>query len=574
MKKFLLILALFIIISADDDVDPCTSGYESLKESTCQRLQHTGLSAQCSYSNNNCKKGYTECNQYAPSGSETFESSVCTSILPSDVNYICEVKTGANNAKTCEPKLKTCSKHDERDNCVNLDAGTGQRCVLFEDGKCEAHSESCSGLDQSKCDTNIPKDKSKICEWTSGTSGSCGETNRKCEKYQKFYDKYSTGFTAGTGDDFIPCISLTAETDQRCVLKDDRKTCEGHYSVCEKANKNETTCKNNIPIDNTNYCQWKPGSNGVADSCETKDRLCNNFISFTDNISSNVNSCLQLTASDPLKICYLTGDNNKCGETYKDCSSGDGEGNESLCRGINILNDEKNGFIKTLECSYSGTTCTRVVKDCNKYEYNENEDTPAICGALTLDDSTNKVCVYDENLKRCDAKPLTCDSYNKIVSDTTQRIENDCKKITPLSKDINNNFVEDKLSYCYYEQSTCKLGAKSCELITDPDTCNRKTSLADKPNKRCLYIKNTKTCVETYNKCEDYNDDTTAATKLRDVCELIQPIYDYSSNPERYKYNCTFVSTTAGGITSTSCVKKRSIAKNINYQGNNILAVI
>ena len=39
MKKFLLILALFIIISADDDVDPCTSGYELLKENTCHSLQ-------------------------------------------------------------------------------------------------------------------------------------------------------------------------------------------------------------------------------------------------------------------------------------------------------------------------------------------------------------------------------------------------------------------------------------------------------------------------------------------------------------------------------------------------------
>lgn len=57
MKKFLLILALFIIISADDDVDPCTSGYELLKENTCHSLQHTGLSAQCSYSNNIVKKG-------------------------------------------------------------------------------------------------------------------------------------------------------------------------------------------------------------------------------------------------------------------------------------------------------------------------------------------------------------------------------------------------------------------------------------------------------------------------------------------------------------------------------------
>ena len=69
------------------------------------------------------------------------------------------------STKSCIPELKKCSDHTSDDDCISLQAGDGQRCLLLEGGKCEAHYNDCTQLTsqgEAKCVANIPNDNSNM----------------------------------------------------------------------------------------------------------------------------------------------------------------------------------------------------------------------------------------------------------------------------------------------------------------------------------------------------------------------------------------------------------------------------
>lgn len=60
--------------------------------------------------------------------------------------------------------------------------GNNKRCI-YRAGACEEHYNSCNGLDETKCQNNIPLDPNKICKWK---ESSCQQDDRKCSEYIEF----------------------------------------------------------------------------------------------------------------------------------------------------------------------------------------------------------------------------------------------------------------------------------------------------------------------------------------------------------------------------------------------------
>ena len=530
MKKLIIILVLFaLIVTDEEEIDPCSSKYENLLKTTCESLSG-GTTGYCIYSNSQCIKKYTSCSSYAPSGSETFNDETCRSIEPSNGIYKCIVQ-GSGTSKTCVQTKKSCSDHDSRDTCINLEIEAGQRCVLLENDQCVAHYESCSGLPRDKCNTNFPKDKSKQCIW----SDSCIEKDKECKDYgSDWSDKYTT-------TSHPSCPNLIAGVGQRCVLLSDDKTCEAHYESCSNAPQEK--CNGNIPKGNSNSCIWDKPSGSSEYSCTSIQRLCKDFITFVDNYQSeNTATCLDLVSTDQSsKSCYYNEEGN-CDEYYTSCSSGNGK--QDICPTIKPLNDAKDGFKKFYECTYSGTTCTETLKKCNEYQYDQENVLESDCASLQVTDSNYQKCVYDSDKKKCDVKFKTCDSYNNFVTDPNQRVQKTCEDI-----------YEDDYQECYLDTNkVCKSKEKDCNQITDKDICNSQ-QLSDKPTKRCLFLSNN-TCIETYKTCEDYNSDTSITNKLKDICEVIEPEY-----ADGYIYNCT-LKTNSG---TTSCEKNKIECEDYKY---------
>ena len=110
--------------------------------------------------------------------------------------------------------IKECADYDSKDNnCINLQAGENQRCVLLSDGKCQPHYEECSQVSgQNSCNSNIPKDTSKKCVW----DGSCGETDRLCEDYITYNDKYIND----NSQTLKTCFQLEAEANKICIYEE------------------------------------------------------------------------------------------------------------------------------------------------------------------------------------------------------------------------------------------------------------------------------------------------------------------------------------------------------------------
>ena len=538
MKKLLLILALFALISTDEvEIDPCSTNYENLLKTTCESLSHSD-SSQCVYSNSQCKEAYLSCSNYAPTGSESFNDGTCRSILPSDVNYKCIVQS-SGNTKTCVSQKKSCSEHDSRDTCIYLEAGDNQRCVLLTNGQCIAHYDSCEGLGKDKCDTNFPKDKSKRCIWS---GNSCTEKDKECEDYGSNWLDKNEIINSNTNNHPL-CQNLKAGTDQRCVLLSDQTTCEAHYESCSKAP--EEKCNGNIPKGNANACKWDKPSESSDYSCIQTKRLCKNFITFTDNYSSeNTAGCFDLVSTEPdLKTCYINGD-GKCDEYYTSCTSGNNK--ENICPTIKPFNVAKTGFEKIYECTYSGTTCTKTLKKCNDYEYDQEGDNESVCALLKVTDDNNQQCVYDPDKKRCDEKYKTCSSYNNVVTDSNKRNQTIC-----------GNINVGPYYFCTLDtDKLCKMKEKACNQITDKETCNEKV-FTEKPTKRCLFLRNN-TCIETYKTCENYNSDNSIATKLKDICEVIDPEYN-----DGYIYNCTFKTETS------TCEKNKIECEYYNFPDEN-----
>ena len=430
MKKLILLIAL-IALGHSQDTYSCTNT-NAIKKQICESIKINEKNA-CAYSGSSCTEGYTKCEDYKPASD--FTDSKCTSINPSDSNYKCKVQ-GEGNAKSCVTELKECSEYATANNCIDLKAGDGQRCVLYN-GNCEAHKDECNGLTQNKCENNIPKLNTKKCKWS---SNSCTSVDRLCEDLISYSDKYG-------GSDIETCPNLKIDSS---TLSSSMYTC-GYIGGC------------------TAYPK----------SCEV------------------------------------------------------GNDNKAVCESITPLNDQRTAVDELSKCTYSGTKCSKEEKKCLEFANSIND--PLNCGLLKTSNG-NKMCMsgfsINSYLHFCKEEYITCDSYNKDITDKKQRDSNTCSSITP--KDPKTK-VPDYHSECYLDSdSNCVIRKKECSQLS-PSICNEHTfDDSSKSNKRCLYTDDDG-CKEIYKKCSDYNTLEEAQRNKKD-CEIIESTEE--SNP--FLFKCVF----------------------------------
>ena len=432
MKKLILLITLIAIGHSQDTYD-CTDTY-SIKKQICESIKINGKNA-CAYSSltSTCSEGYTKCEDYNPESG--FTDSKCTSINPSDSNYKCKVQ-GEGNAKSCVTELKECSEYATLgDNCIDLKAGDGKRCVLYN-GNCKAHKDECNGLAQIECENNIPKSNTKKCKWS---SNSCTSVDRLCEDLISYSDKYG-------GLDIKTCPNL----------KIDSSTLSSSMYTC-----------------------------GYIGGCTTYPKSCE------------------------------AGNNNKV-----------------LCESITPLNDQRTALDELSKCTYSGTKCSKEEKKC--LDFAEHINNPSNCGLLKTSND-NKMCMSgfstSSYLSFCKEEYITCDSYNKDITEKSKRDSKICSSITP--KDPKTK-VPDYHSECYLDsESNCVIRKKECNKL-DYSICNDHVfDDSSKSNKRCLYTDGE--CKEIYKKCSDYNA-LEASKRNKEDCEIIEPTDE--SNP--FLFKCVF----------------------------------
>ena len=135
----------------------------------------------------------------------------------------------------------------------------------------------------------------------------------------------------------------------------------------------------------------------------------------------------------------------------------------------------------------------------------------------------------------CKEEYITCDSYNKDITDKSKRDSTFCSSIIP--KDPNTREA-DSHSECYLNSDkNCVIRKKECNQL-DSKTCNEHTfDDSSKSNKRCLYTSGE--CKEIYKTCSAYNT-LEASKKNKEDCEIIESTDE--TNP--FLFKCVFNSDT------------------------------
>ena len=411
-----------------------------------------------------------------------------------------------------------CSDRFNMENICNSFINDQTSKCIYSEGKCVPGYSECgeyapdSNFDDKTCTSIIPSDtKTECVPEGEGNNRRCVPKKLKCEKFKKLSD--------------CKDLAVDDEETQRCVVVDGTK-CETHYKNCEVVT-NSGICSKNIPSDNSKKCIWS------SNSCTEDDRTCDAFINFYDKDGS-YKACHELKKDDK-QVCFLEG--GKCLSYYKKCDFG----TKTNCATIKPFDQSKidangngygiNSFNPKAYCAWekkdgeSEESCHEENYECNQVKGEENK------GVCQLIDATNtkKKCTYDETNKKCTEIYPTCQSYNDDSSVKTKDSAT-CRNIKIANGDHYT---------CTLEEDSCVEKKKECKDITDKTICNShvfENSDGDtKQNKKCTFLANN-TCVETYKKCSDYQDDATIADKLKSICEIIPPFTDIDG----YFYNCTF----------------------------------
>ena len=491
MKRLIILLALITICHNADD---CTD-FESQVITSCEALGSSSGSNICIYSDNRCIPSFKECSDYNPSTS--FVDSTCTLITPSDGKYKCVVKADGSTKKTCEPELKVCAEHDANDDCINLKAETGQRCVLFN-GQCKAHYETCSELSKETCSANIPKDTSTKCVWNS-QSNSCGPSDRVCEDYIVYEDKY-----LGDTVNRKTCQQLTAETNKVCVFFDN-KECKQYYDSCGKGDEDQALCGNIKPLNagKTGFDPlYKCFYSDSDSSCKKEPKECSDFESGKDDKET----CENLAASEN-KMCYYNSAKDKCLEIYETCTSYNLVETDSNKRTSTICEEiipRIEGSEKTEDQS---SICFLDEDDENKCKSRKRKceeiQKEGVCNNQALEDK-NKRCLFTGS--KCIEIYKTCDLYQENVSNKNK---GDCEIIEP-------NYADQLIYKCEFNEKNqeCSKKKLKCEeyLGQDEDYCKSLKVNLD-PGLKCALIGGK--CIEQYDICDSYDG------KNKTICESI-----------------------------------------------------
>ena len=563
MKKAILIICLIAIISAD--TDPC-SAFDSMVSSTCEELSS---STECIYSGNQCISNYDNCEEYSPESG--FDDAKCLGIIPIDPLNICEVKT-EGGAKTCHERLRQCSEHTSNDNCLDLQAGEGQRCLLIENKKCEAHYTDCSSLTskgKTQCEANIPNDGSKICSWS---SNACTTADRYCEKYLQYQ-----GPITETSEN---CINLKAEESKVCIFEEG-KTCRQVYDGCDKGNNDESLCNAIKPLnldktdyDHFNKCVYNsPNCEAQLKNCEDYEKGFDDYIicSFLSKLIITNKMCSYDDSKDECKEIYITCD------SYNQVVTNPDDRDKTICQAIvprNISTEIENRY--SICDLNDAKECISQKKPCNKFteEY--------YCLNQILDD-TSKKCGFINN--QCKEVYKTCSDYTNNV-DAPERNKNDCEEIEYFNTDDNYRYK------CLFDnsdnQNKCEPVKMKCEDYKEQREygCHSLSSNLDSSEASKFICKTIDgKCSKQYLTCESYEE------KNKTICESIKLNSKTAKCVLKHDQYCTIEGKTCVeylgknefecssyqasspdkvcGIVNGKCTEKSIINYCSDYRGNN-----
>ena len=483
------LLLIFQIFASDSDL--CTTNFETLKSDLCTQLSTS--SQYCSYLDNECKPWYKECTEYAPTSN--FDSNTCLKITPSNSNKKCQVQT-SSSTQTCIEVDKTCSDFTD-EKCFYLNLGTDKRCVLIN-GKCEEHSNECTGLTQAKCASNIPKDFSKKCDWN---GSSCTSQDRTCNEY-KIY-------TESSGNSLSYCTQLKSSDSKICYLNENK--CAEVYKNCDGIS-DATTCQNTKPfnslnvIDTLNKCVWE------RNTCKKKLRLCSDY---KKRESDNSNTCSLLSAENSTyKKCLYNLNEKACEEVYRTCAAYNSivtdtnKRTEAECG--SIISENWSFYEIGKKCALDSATkeCKEVTKECKDFT------DQLYCQTYSPEDD-NKYCLFIND--KCQEEYRYCEAYSSSISDNNRKKE-ECQSIIPKYSD------GYKYKCIYSDLNSCeKKKIENCEEYegTNEDYCNSIT-LTDSSKYKCI-MKNNK-CSTQFINCDAYDRQS---NKDQATCESIILEKDY-----------------------------------------------
>ena len=501
MKLALLFLTLIAFISSQSS-DEC-SQFSVDVINGCEALSPSATS-KCIYSENQCISGYTECSHYTPAAG-SFVDLTCKNIIPSDSKYKCVVQ-GEGQSKTCSQELKSCSECSKIDDCTSLKAGEGQRCLLIENERCEAHYEECSSLtSQPNCEANIPKDNTKMCSWS---DRACASVDRTCEKYISYY---------GPSNEFFKdCLNLKAISSPKICMFENDKTCGEEYGKCDDGDEDQTLCESIKPLnsdkngyDHQNICKYTEEVPEDSDTtCTKRKKKCTEYIKGFDD----EDDCLSLEASNANKLCSYDDSKDECSEIYKTCNSYNlvetvpNNRQKTTCEAITYR--ETNGNVNPLyECYFDedAKSCKERKKSCSKL-------TESLCETQELDDSTKK-CLFVNN--ECKEIYKTCLDYTTKV-EARSRIKEDCEII--IYKDSRYHYIYNCTFDGIDNENKCEENLFQCEDYKgqDEDFCNSLSINIDASDSSALQCKLIEgRCIKQYRTCESYLGDS------KKICESI-----------------------------------------------------
>ena len=428
----------------------------------------------------------------------------------------------------------------KKSSCVNLLYGNNTHTCTYSDNKCEVNYLHCTdytGTDQDVCKKINPSDPLKKCKIV---DNHCTEVYRICED------------SKGESDCFeLKVDEKGSSTGQRCLYYQDK--CKAYYDSCsdiKNANieNKETTCNNNIPMTVTSTCLWD------QDDCKEQEnsRVCSDYEIFghidETNSPSRIKQCYQFKAPENYQ-CVIYG--KTCKAVYAGCenwSVGKGE-----CKDYFPINSHSIVPNKKCNSTSDGSGCTEIPKLC--HEYNEDFD-QCISLITTINDVSKKICVLDNNNKKCTEKFTACAAYNSVISDSTKRTENECTQIVP----------QNDIFKCVFDKAdnTCNEKRKKCEDFTSSQKCE--AYIPELDNKKCIW-KNNK-CIEVYKTCSDYNSNVNANDKNAADCQAI--IENSFTKCVYFENNKTCVSKERNCSDYEAGQDKYNYCTSIGFKSNNI----
>ena len=245
--------------------------------------------------------------------------------------------------------------------CLNIEKSESGKVCRYIGSECTNSYTTCEdykGDDSSTC-TQIKLNDFRYECIIYATTSKCTKKTKTCSDY-----------TAGAGKEICEGLS-GGSNDQRCVYTETEK-CETHYNECSKVSSVEKS-PNNIPKDTKNKCVV----NADGNACESKERLCTEYLIGEDN-------CWDLKYSTEGKKRILKA--TVCEEDYKFCSDGSTLDADN-CAKIQPYLESKNEIYYSHKCTKEGNSCIKKQKECSDCQNGRSDE---YCTHITFENNSKK----------------------------------------------------------------------------------------------------------------------------------------------------------------------------------------